>query len=64
MKRLELQSDIQLKNLIMSLYQTFIIPILAEKDILVITVTPYSCHHFLVVHVFCTPFVKGEVQEV
>jgi len=42
----ELQSDIQLKYLTMYLYRTFIIPVLPEKNILRLTVTPYSHHHF------------------
>ena len=49
---IELQSDTQLKNLIMSLYQTFTIPILAEKNILHFTITLYSRHHFLAVCTF------------
>ena len=46
MEFIKLQSDIQLKNLIMSLYQTFIIPVLARKNTLCFTITPYKCHHF------------------
>ena len=46
MECLELQSDIQLKYLIISLYQTFIRPLLTEKNILHFTVTPYSCQRF------------------
>lgn len=43
----ELQSDIQLKNLLMSLYQTFISSLLVEKkNIHCFTVAYYSCHHF------------------
>ena len=52
MECIELQSDTQLKNLILSFYQTFIISVLAEKSILQFTVTPYSCHHFLAVCTF------------
>ena len=39
----ELQSDIQLKNLIMSLSWNFINPILAEKNVPHFTITP--CFH-------------------
>lgn len=49
---IEFQSDVQLSNLIMSLYQTFKIPILPEKKTLHFTVKPYSCHHFLAVCIF------------
>jgi len=49
---IELESYIQLKLLITSLYQNFISPLLTEKDILHVTVTPYSCHCFLAVCIF------------
>lgn len=44
-----LQTDIQLKNLIISLYWTSVSSILAERNAPLFTVTPYSCHHFLAV---------------
>ena len=47
MECIKLQSDIQLKNLIMFLYQTFLRPLLPEKNILRFITIPYSCHHFL-----------------
>ena len=46
MECIELQSDIQLKNLIMSLYQTFIRPLLTEKNIPYLPIIPYSWHLF------------------
>ena len=46
MEYVELQSDIQLKNVIMSLYQTPVSPLLAERNIPHFTVTPHSCHRF------------------
>jgi len=62
MECIELQSDIQLKNLIMSLYWTFIIPILSEKNVLHFTITTYSYCCFLAIHTFWTIIVKDEVQ--
>ena len=47
-----LQSDIQLKNQIMSLYQTFLSPVFPGRDIPQSTVMPYSCHLFLAVRTF------------
>jgi len=52
MEIMEFQSEIQFKYLIMSLYQTFISPLLPEKNILCFTTTPYLCHHFLTVSTF------------
>jgi len=60
MEHVELQSDIQLKNLIMALYRIFIIPILPERNMLCFTITTCSCHDFLAV---CAIIVKDEVQE-
>lgn len=55
----ELQSDIQLKNLIMSLCQTFIILILTEINILRFTITLYSCHRVLAAHTFVSSCFQG-----
>lgn len=45
-ERMELQSDVQLKCMIMSLYQPLISPLLPENDIPCFTITLYSCHCF------------------
>lgn len=42
MECIELHSGIQLKNLIVILYYTLTIPILAGKNILCFTIVPYS----------------------
>ena len=47
MEYIELQSDIQLKNLIMSLHQALIRPLLPQRNVPRFTTRPYSCHHFL-----------------
>jgi len=51
---IQLQSDLQLKNLVMSLYQIFITLLLPERDkyLSLHTVTPHSCHQFLAVRTF------------
>ena len=54
----ELQSDVKLKNLTMSLYQAFIRPPLSEGNIPHFTITSYSCCYLLAV---CT-FVKNSFQ--
>ena len=46
MEWIELQSDTQFENMIMSLYQAFIRPFLQEKNTPWFTIMPYSCHHF------------------
>ena len=43
----ELPSDIQLKNLIVYLYWTFIGPVFPVINIPCFTITPCSCHHYL-----------------
>jgi len=53
------QSDVQLKNLIMSLYQTVIRAILPEKYTPQFTIMPYSCHHFLAVRTLVNNCFKG-----
>ena len=52
MECMELQSDTQLKNLMMPLYWTFIISILTQNNMLRFTITLHSCHCFLAVHTF------------
>ena len=56
---------IQLKNLIMSLYQTFISSLLPEQNIPHFTITPCSCHSFLAVCTFvnsCQGWSTGRVK--
>lgn len=48
MEYIGLKSDIQFKNQIMSSYQTFIRPLLPEKNVFHFTTMPYSCPHFLI----------------
>ena len=52
----ELQSDIQHKNLMMSLYWTFIGPIFPETNIPCFTITPDSCHHYLAAPTFVSNY--------
>ena len=57
---MELQSDIQLKNLIMSLYWTSISPLLPKKSIPCFTTMPCSHHHFLSVHTFGNNYCQSD----
>ena len=59
MKCIELQPDIQLITLIMSLHQTFTIPILAEKSIFHFSISSYSCHHSLAIHTYLNNSFQG-----
>ena len=59
MECIELQSDIQLKNLTMSLYQTFMILTLPERNNPYFTIKPYSHHHFFTLHTFVKNCFQG-----
>lgn len=59
MKFIKLKSDIQLKNWIMPLYQTFIRPILPEINTLHFTITSYSRHCFLAVSALVSNYFQG-----
>jgi len=47
------------KNLIMSLYKTFISPILPNRNMPHIIITAYSCHQSLKLHTFVNSYFQG-----
>ena len=59
MECIELQSDIQHKDLIVSLYQTSMSFLVSERDIPHLTITPYSHHDFLAAQTFVNNHVQG-----
>jgi len=50
---------IAIKNLVTSLYQTFVRPLLPERSIPPFTIMPYSCHCFVAVHAFVNSCFEG-----
>ena len=57
---MELQSDIQLKKLIMSLYWTSISPLLPKKSIPCFTTMPCSHHHFFFLLTFGNNYCQSD----